>query len=816
MLLHYLKVAVRQLLKYRTQNLISIVGLGVCLLCFSICLYVGRFILSTDRCFEKRERIANIELLREDGTPFGAGCIPLAHRLAAQLPAGVEAVTYVNPGDKRDYTIVLASGEELPFQNLNVLEADTSFHRVFGGELLAGSWEAAARTRNAVILTERMACRLFAQPAEAIGRTMLLTNARRMMTAREAGVTGNVSYTVQAVMRDLPANNSLTRMKPVDLLTVNDELSYHEAFWQADYLLSGQICALLRPGFTPDRLNDTFRQQDLKMTFGPNECPVAACPFGGEFLSEGGFLIFAVIFMALGTLILLVGLLNFFNFACGSYLTRLREYALRRVQGSRPGQLLGLLFTQAVLTVVLAFLVAGCLVEVWVPNLHISLETFRLEIDGGMLLGQCMQYLALLLLLTLVVCAGTVAYACRIPIQTGIRGTGRVRRGSRHIARNALLAVQFFVCWVFVALAAALYLQTDTLTSSVFNTLTDRQKEEILSIPLNYTFLTEADKRALIDRMKQHAGVEDCLSAERSYMSGLTRTSVFADEQKSRDKALQIFCHRIAPNFFRFMNIPLLQGETLRDSTGIVINAKIAENISRLTGREAIGTVLYPWNGPAMTVCGLAGDINNYLYAPPEDWDSRKIGMCYQYSDFSLFLGHCYLKCRPGQADAVRRHVTAVLTETLPPTIPAQVNTLQQDLEAECSMEANLRSLILFFALVCVVVTLLGVYAAITLDTERRRKEVAIRKVNGAGRRQIFLLFARMYGWLLAGSAAVAFPLVYLVLREWQTAYVAFFSYGPLFWLGIFLAVALVTALTVVFRIGKIARLNPAEAIKAE
>ena len=165
----------------------------------------------------------------------------------------------------------------------------------------------------------------------------------------------------------------------------------------------------------------------------------------------------------------------------------------------------------------------------------------------------------------------------------------------------------------------------------------------------------------------------------------------------------------------------------------------------------------------------------------------------------------------------------AVLTETLPPSIPAEVSTLQQELEAECRMESELQSLVLFFALVCIVVTLLGVYAAITLDTERRRKEVAIRKVNGAGRRQIFagrrqifLLFARMYGWLLAGSAAVAFPLVYLVLREWQTAYVAFFSYGPLFWLGIFLAVALVTALTVVFRIGKIARLNPAEAIKAE
>ena len=94
------------------------------------------------------------------------------------------------------------------------------------------------------------------------------------------------------------------------------------------------------------------------------------------------------------------------------------------------------------------------------------------------------------------------------------------------------------------------------------------------------------------------------------------------------------------------------------------------------------------------------------------------------------------------------------------------MNTLQQDLEAECSTEANLRSLILFFALVCVVVTLLGVYAAITLDTERRCKEVAIRKVNGAGRRQIFRLFAKTYAWLLTGTAAVAFPLIYVIFQQ--------------------------------------------------
>ena len=816
MLLHYLKVAVRQLLKYRTQNLISIIGLGVCLLCFSVCLYVGRFILSTDSCFKHRDRIASIELLDETGTPFGNACIPLAHRLAAQLPAGVEAVTYINMSNKRDYTLTMPGGEELPYQGLSALEVDTAFQRVFGAEVIAGSWEAAVRTQNAIVLTERMARRLFAQPAEAIGWPMLLTSARTMSTAREVGVTGDVAYTVQAVIRDLPANNSLTEMQPVDLLTVNDELSYHSVYREADYLLSGKLFALMRPGMTADRLSDTFRQQDLKMTFGPDECPVAALPFGEDFLSETGYLIFAILFTALGTLILLVGLLNYFNFACGSYLTRLREYALRRVSGSRPRQLLGLLFTQALLTVALAFLVTGCLIEVWVPRLYIPLGMSSLEIDGGVLLGQCTQYLVALLVLTLVVCAGTVVYAVRIPIQTGIRGTGRVRRGSRHIARNALLAVQFFTCWLFVALSVALYLQTDTVTKAAFNTLTEQQKEDILSIPLHYSILTEEDKRVLVDRLKQHAGVEDCLLAEEAYTGGLRRTGLFLDEEQSRDKSLDIYYRSVAPNFFRFMNIPIVQGENLRDSTGIVLSGKMAERLSQQTGKEALGTVLHPWFGPAMTVCGLTGEMNTALYAPPQDWDPRTKGVCYQFSDFRLYLGHCYLKCHPGQTDAVRRHVTAVLAETLPSTIVPKVGTLQQDLEEECNVEANLRSLILFFALVCIAVTLLGVYAAITLDTERRRKEVAIRKVNGAGRRQIFLLFARMYTWLLVGTAVVAFPLIYVGFQQWQTLYVAFFSYGPAFWIGLFLGVTAVTVLTVVFRIDRVARVNPAEAVKTE
>ena len=88
--------------------------------------------------------------------------------------------------------------------------------------------------------------------------------------------------------------------------------------------------------------------------------------------------------------------------------------------------------------------------------------------------------------------------------------------------------------------------------------------------------------------------------------------------------------------------------------------------------------------------------------------------------------------------------------------------------------------------------------------------------MNGAGLRHIFRLFARSYLWILGITFALAVPLLYVLLQQWKQLYTVFFNDGPLFWLSIGLFVLLVTALTVVFRITKIARVNPAEAVKTE
>ena len=174
------------------------------------------------------------------------------------------------------------------------------------------------------------------------------------------------------------------------------------------------------------------------------------------------------------------------------------------------------------------------------------------------------------------------------------------------------------------------------------------------------------------------------------------------------------------------------------------------------------------------------------------------------------------MKCYPGKTNEVKTWIEDTLRKVFPSSIEPKISTLQKDIEENQALENKLKEIILFFSIVCLIITLLGVYSAITLDTERRQKEVAIRKVNGAGLKEIILLFARLYVWVLGVSFVVAAPIVYLILHIWKQMYLVFFNDGILYWGGILLGVTSITALTVIFRILKIARVNPATIIKSE
>ena len=799
MLRHYIKMAMRHLLKNKIQNLISIVGLSVGILCFSICLYCSRFISEVDSCFSNKELIADINLCTTRGDLYSGIPATTIEELRKLRFDEVQDFTFTVYPRERSYNVEIKEGKELPYDHLMTMEVDSLFRKVFTPRILQGSWAVASNTPNAIILTRSLAKRIFGESENPIGKRMILT--QRLFTAPDTTPrTGGIAYTIQAVIEDIPLNTSLSFLEKLDMLTLNDSEGTLQ-FNGRNNMTGGFGFALLHPGKTARKLEARFRSINMKHHIYDEETAITASPFGEEFWDKSIAPYFAGITMIVGLLILLTGLLNFFHFLMGTFLNRNREYGIRKVMGSGNQRLFYQLFVQSVIIAFIAFLFTFCLIEIISPYLNFNLFNYVLIIEKNLLFIQTAEYMVFILFLCMILCFITVLRIHYTPIQTEIHGSEIKRH--KHGMRNILLGIQFFICWVFVAFTVALYMQAEKTESTLFNTLTEKEKANILSFSIDYMFMKNEEKLALIERISKFSGVQDKLLADISYLKGISGTGMQM-EKGNPESRFEVNVMNVSTNFFQFMNIPLLSGHTLKAKEDLVVDKTWAERQKK----DLLGTILYNYS-ESYTICGVCDDFIADVY-------NQSPGFVFLPSDFNYYVGHCYLKCEPGETADIKKMIEKTLKETLPESIHPHVTTLQEDIYEAQAIENKLKGIILFFSIVSLLITLLGVYSTITLDTERRQKEVAIRKVNGAGLKQIILLFARLYIKLLTVSAIIAFPLIYIVIQIWKKAYIVFFNDGIIYWAGIFIGITFITALTVLFRILRIARINPAEVIKNE
>ena len=792
MITHYLKVAFRNLLKYKTQNLISIVGLAVGLFCFCICFYISRFVGSVDKCFENYERIADIYVTDEKGEIWSGVSGKMLPHLQQRTWNGVEGFTLLSFVEKGEYNLIGKNDELLPYE-LTAMETDSFYNKVFTPTLICGNWEEVANNRNSMVLTRHAAKRMFGNESHAIGK---------QFTSHNRYIRGTTTYTVRAVIEDLPENTSMNFMSTVDLLKVNDDGGY-EAFPTPDFT-GYYIYALLNENYSAQQLNEAFNQAKYTFRMFGGDNTICSRPLGKDFNNSQIANMMALITAIVGLLILLAASLNFFHFQTGSFLNRGREFSIRKILGNNTSGLFWMQFIQITIVILAATLISGCLIELASPFLSISLFRFSVQMTKEELLPHLMQYMGGLLGLCALVAFGIALYIRRATMRISLHGLGNTNGKKR--LRNTLLGVQFFICWLFVAMATALYLQSEKTSSALFDTLTRQEKENIISVPFEYSFLKPEDRQVIINNIRQHAGIKDILITDEQMVSS-RMTSMSDSLNAEKDRPVRIM--GVTTNFAKFLNVGL-EGQDLRHNKEIWIDRKLANQM----GGNAIGKSLYDYRKNAFTITGIIDNVSNYVYA--DGYGKADYGQVYFLIDEAESGQYAFVKCYPNKTEEVRAWIEQKLREALPSSVEPKISTLLKDIEYYQSLENNLKGIILFFSIVCLVITLLGVYSAITLDTERRQKEVAIRKVNGAGLKEIILLFTRLYLWMLSISFVIAAPIIYLILQQWKQMYLVFFNDGILYWGGILLGVTIITALTVIFRILKIARINPATIIKSE
>ena len=139
-----------------------------------------------------------------------------------------------------------------------------------------------------------------------------------------------------------------------------------------------------------------------------------------------------------------------------------------------------------------------------------------------------------------------------------------------------------------------------------------------------------------------------------------------------------------------------------------------------------------------------------------------------------------------------------------------------EEYEKYLQSEKTLLKMLYFTTAVCIMISLFGVFSLVTLTCEQRKKEIAIRKVNGATIGSILKIFFYEYLLLIVVSAAIAFPIGYLAMRHWLESYVKQTEINSWIYPLLFISVGLVIAACISGKIWITAKRNPAEIIRSE
>ena len=775
MIVHYLKIAWRNLLKYRTQTAVNIVGLAVGFACFALSLVWIRYELTYDRYHTGADRLyLAYRVSQTDATGYDLEVKDVVPVLRESFPE-VEAVCGISlyrnsqglnvPGEKA------IGGARL--------SADSAFMQMFGVRVLAGDTDF-LHNRDKIAVTEDYARRLFGK-TDVVGEKIQDYYAGRM--------------TVGAVLSSL-SHSSLA-------------FDYWRGGWNDDYQLSGAP-VLIR--LRPDADIETFsrKAQDYKVVKDGKDTypfqdvrwmPLTRYHYSDVNADQSVRFTYLVLFAGVGLLVILGSLLNYLALFVTRMHIREREIALRRVNGASRWSLFVQFATEYALLVVVAGLVGMTFVELALPAFR------RMSGVSGGVYGEAFFYFLGVLVLSL---GMLLPFVLRIRHRT----MGRARFRSLSIGVQIAMGVLF--TFATVVLMKQLYFLRHTDLGW------ERKNIAVLHI---YDMGDKYADLELFPRLRDDIARLACAEEVIDNHLPLLEMNIFGKEKitdweghRPDDEPLEVLRLLESSVFTDFYGMTLLQGRMMSptDQQYAVLN----ETAARLLNlRQPVGTHITV-KGKQLEIIGLLKDFHYTAPTVPVQpmllVGEEGLGFMADLRAMGFGASHnarILIKYTGSFAD-LREDIQPLAEKhgVLQYELVRTEDLYQEYLQSETLM---LR-LLGVVSVVCIVVSAFGIFSMVTLSCERRRKEIAIRKVNGARVGDILRLFAREYLGLLVVASVVAFPVGYVLMRRWLESYVEQTPISAWIYIVIFVGMALLIALCIGWRVWCAANENPADVVKRE
>lgn len=671
----------------------------------------------------------------------------------------------------------------------DIIFTDPELFSILKHEFVAGIPEEALKEPFSMVLTESTARKVFGDK-DPIGEVLRIDNKHLFtVTAIVKDIRhSHLSYNAMGIYEDLPAINNqpgflqltgnwnynyyLKLTEGVDHEQVEQVINKHLTGRQ--HWKNGRV-----PSYQLQPIDGVYFDRSIKHEMG----------------IEHGNRMMVRVFMGIALIILLLAIINFINITTANATNRAKETGVRKVVGSSKFALITQYLSEAILVSFMAMIIALFLVELSMPVLqHLLQKSLVINLFDPRILLYLFGGAFCCGLLAGVVPAWMLSTFRPVEVLKGFTD----RTGGKGRLRGALTVFQFVISTALISTVIFAYQQVKFINNKPLGINIDNIVYARISPDIRNS------KQVFKDQLLKHPGILE-VGYTNAIPGRVTWQEMFEINGESRQYTFMV----TTAEFLKMIGLEVAEGRnfttSLADESGKIIINRAA--VDYFGWEPALGhTEQAPYRG-ALTVIGITENFHfNDVTKPVSPlviylWDENSYQVCLKLDSRHTSEAIAYLE---------------EVWSSYSPEFPIEYGFVHDAFKDFYQEQETQLMVFLFFALLSIFIAALGLYGMAAFTVNRKRREVSIRKIHGAGLEAIYLLLSMNMLKLVGIAMLIATPLAWLGVDSWLQRFP--YTIGLDWWVFAIagLCSLLISQLTITGQVYRVARINPADALRYE
>jgi putative ABC transport system permease protein len=808
MLKNYLKIAYRNLVKYKFISFINIFGLTVGLAC---CLLILTYIsheLSYDRQHPNPGRVYRVTrtFLNPETKAVSLTLSTVAPPFAPLLKNDF--------GEIEDITRTLSNGntpmkyEEKMFYENNVMFADDHFFNFFRADVVEGDPKKALSDPYSVMLSEQMAKKYFG-------------NEDPMNKVIRINMGNYFDFKVTGVYKAFPSNMHFHPEIMISFNTLNDSLIYGAENLRTNWGNNSFFTYIRLPEhYDPKNLVSQFPAFiDKHVETGPKYKASEWTSLGLQKLTdihlrshtdyeaeENGDIKRVYIFSAIALFILLIACINYMNLSTSRSTLRAREIGIRKVAGAEKKEIVFQFLSESILVSYISMIFALALTWTALPWLN-KVSGLQLTVDILMK----WQFIVPLLLIPLIV--GIVSGIYPALFMSSFQPVkvlkGFLKTGGGISFRKALVALQFFISIILIIATGVVFWQMRFMQNKILGF----DKEHLVTLP--YTTQLNDRYEAFRNELLTNSYIKNVGRSSRIPTGRLLDAMGARMESADTLAPVSADIKYVAADhdFISTYGVKIVAGRSFSrdyslDTSAFLINEAAAKTLGFKNYEDAIGKN-FGYGNRRGKLIGVFNDFHfeslHQKITPLVIFVPRGAG---GYGAISIKLAGANL---PSALDRIRTTWKNFLPET-----PYQYTFLDDNFARLYESEQRQKTLLIIFASLAIIIACLGLFGLSAFAILQRIKEIGIRRVLGADVSTILALLSKDFLKLVVFAAIPAFVAAWYFMNKWLQDFAYRISMPWWIFLTAAVLAAVIALITISFQAIKAAIANPVKSLRTE